>query len=63
MANRLEIADALSTRTMNKLSEKEKMIQEQAKMIEEKEKESSKSTAASHSNQVSALGHIEEYFG
>ena len=26
-------------------------------------RESSKSTAASHSNQVSALGHIEEYFG
>ena len=26
-------------------------------------KDISKSTAASHSNQVSALGHIEEYFG
>ena len=26
-------------------------------------RESSKSTAASHSNQVSAFGHIEEYFG
>ena len=26
-------------------------------------KESRKSTAVSHSNQVSALGHIEEYFG
>ena len=26
-------------------------------------RESSKSTAASYSNQVSALGHIEEYFG
>ena len=26
-------------------------------------RESSKSTAASHSNQVSALGHIEGYFG
>ena len=26
-------------------------------------RESSKFTAASHSNQVSALGHIEEYFG
>ena len=26
-------------------------------------RESSKSTAASHSNQVLALGHIEEYFG
>ena len=27
------------------------------------DRESSKSTAASHSNKVSALGHIEEYFG
>ena len=35
MAKRLEIAEALSTRTVNELSEKEKMIQEQAKLIEE----------------------------
>ena len=41
MAKRLEIAEALSTRTVNELSEKEKLIQEQAKMIEEKEKEGS----------------------
>ena len=41
MAKRLEIADALSTRTVNELSEKEKMIQEQVKLIEEKEKEGS----------------------
>ena len=27
------------------------------------DRESSKSTAASHSNQVSAIGHIEEFFG
>ena len=39
MAKRLEIAEALSTRTMNELSEKEKMIQEQPKLIEEKIKE------------------------
>ena len=39
MAKRLEIAEALSTCTVNELSEKEKMIQEQAKLIEEKEKE------------------------
>ena len=39
MAKRLEIAEALSTRTVNELSEKEKMIQEQAKLIKEKEKE------------------------
>ena len=36
MAKRLEIDEALSTRTVNDLSEKEKMIQEQAKLIEEK---------------------------
>ena len=41
MAKRLEIAEALSTRNVNELSEKEKMIQEQAKLIEEKEKEGS----------------------
>ena len=41
MAKRLDISQALSTRTVNKLSEKEKMIQEQAKLIEEKEKEGS----------------------
>ena len=39
MAKRLEIAEALSTCTVNDLSEKDKMIQEQAKLIEEKEKE------------------------
>ena len=36
MAKRLEIAESLSTRTVNEMSEKEKMIQEQAKLIEEK---------------------------
>ena len=36
MAKRLDIAEALSARTVNELSEKEKMIQEQAKLIEEK---------------------------
>ena len=41
MAKRLEIDEALSTRTVNELSEKEKMIQEQAKLTEEKEKEGS----------------------
>ena len=41
MAKRLEINEALSTCTVNELSEKEKIIQEQAKMIEEKEKEGS----------------------
>ena len=36
MAKRLGIDEALSTRTVIELSEKEKMIQEQAKPIEEK---------------------------
>ena len=39
MAKRLEITEALSTRTVNELSEKEKMIKEQEKLIKEKEKE------------------------
>ena len=41
MAKRTEIAEALSTRNVNELSEKAKMIQQQAKLIEEKEKEGS----------------------
>ena len=36
MAKSLEIAEALSTRTVNELSDKEKMIQEQVNLIEEK---------------------------
>ena len=39
MAKRMEIDEALSTRTMNELSEKEKIIQEQANLIEKKLKE------------------------
>ena len=38
MAKRLEITEAISTGTVNKLSDKEKMIQEQVKLIEEKER-------------------------
>ena len=34
MAKRLEIDEALSTRTVNELSEKEKMVQEQVKLTE-----------------------------
>ena len=41
MAKELEIAEALSTCTVNELSQKQKMIQEQVKLIEEKEKEGS----------------------
>ena len=46
MAKRLEIAESLSTRTVNELSDKEKMIKEQSKLIEEKEKEGKKILAA-----------------
>ena len=38
--------ETLSNRAMNKLSEKEKIIQEQAKQIKEKEKDSRKLLAA-----------------
>ena len=38
MAKRLETSEGISTRTVNDLSEKEKMIQEQAKLIELKKK-------------------------
>ena len=38
LAKRLKDNEALSTRAMKKLSEKQKMIQEQDKQIEEKEK-------------------------
>ena len=41
MTQRLEESEALSTKAMNELSEKEKIIQEQAKQIEEKEQEGS----------------------
>ena len=48
MDKRLEIAEALSTCTVNELSEKKKMIQDQAKLIEEKEKEGSSDTLREH---------------
>ena len=48
MAKKLEISEALSTCTMNELSEKEKMIQEQAKLIEEKDKEGSSDALRAH---------------
>ena len=42
LAKRLKDNEALSTRAMKKLSEKQKIIQEQAKLIKEKEKDSTK---------------------
>ena len=46
LAKRLKDNEALSTRAMKKLSEKQKIIQEQAKLIKEKEKDSTKLLAA-----------------
>ena len=43
---RLKDNEALSARAMKKSSEKQKIIQEQAKQIEEKEKEGKKTLAA-----------------
>ena len=54
MAKRLEIAEALSTRTVNELSEKNKMIQEQAKLIEEKEKEGSSDALRAKDKEIMA---------
>ena len=61
MAKRLEIAEALSTRTVNELSEKEKMIQEQVKLTEEKEKEgSSDALRAKDKEIIAATENLEE---
>ena len=53
MAAAENLHETLSTRAMNKLSEKEKIIQEQAKQIEEKEKEGKKILAATENLQES----------
>ena len=42
LSKRLKDNEALSTRAMKKLSEKQKIIQDQAKLIKEKEKDSTK---------------------
>ena len=41
MTQRLNESEALSTKATNELSEKEKIIQEQEKQVEEKEQEGS----------------------
>ena len=58
MAKRLEIAEALSTRTVNELSEKEKMIQDQAKLIEEKEKGGSSDALSAKDKEI--MGSVEK---
>ena len=54
MAKRLEVAEALSTRTVNELNEKDKMIQEQAKLTEEKEKEGSSDALRAKDKEIMA---------
>ena len=54
MAKRLEIAEALSARTVNELSEKEKIMKEQAKLIEEKEKECSSDELCAKDKEIMA---------
>ena len=54
MAKRLEIAEALSTRTVNELSEKEKIIQEQVTLIEEKEREGSSDALRAKDKEIMA---------
>ena len=46
LAKRLKDNEALSTRAMKKLGENQKIIQEQANLIKEKEKDSTKLLAA-----------------
>ena len=46
MAKRMEESGVLSTRSIKKLSENQKLIQEQSRVIVEKEKESKENMAA-----------------
>ena len=54
IAKRLEIAEVLSTRTVNELSEKEKIIQQQVKLIEEKLKEDSSDALRAKDKEIMA---------
>ena len=54
MTQRLEGSEALSTKAMNELSEKEKIIQEQAKKIEVKEQEISSDALISKDKEIIA---------
>ena len=49
---RLKESEALSTRAMKKLSEKQRIIQEQSKLIKEKEKESSTDGPSSKDKEI-----------
>ena len=52
MTQRLEESEALSTKAMNELSEKQKIIQEQAKQIEEKDQEGSSDALISKDKEI-----------
>ena len=54
MKQRLGEYEALSNKAMNELSEKEKIIQEQAKQIEEKEQEGSSDALISKDEEIIA---------
>ena len=54
MTQRLEESEALSTKEMNGLSEKEKIIQEQSKKAEEKEQEGSSDALISKDEEIIA---------
>ena len=54
MTQRLEKSGALSTKAMNEMSEKEKIVQEQAKQIEEKEQEGSSDALISKDKEIIA---------
>ena len=54
MDKRLDMAEALSTCTVNELSEKEKMIKEQVKLTEEKEKEGSSDALCAKDKEIMA---------
>ena len=54
MTQRLEEYEAFSTKAMNELSEKEKIIQEQENQIEEKEQEGSSDALISKDEEIIA---------
>ena len=54
MTKRLEESEALSTKAMNELSEKYKIIQEEAKQTEEKQQEGSSDALISNDKEIIA---------
>ena len=52
MTQGLEESEALSTKAMNELSEREKIIQEQEKQVEEKEQDGSSNALISKDKEI-----------